>query len=247
MFQEIKNAYLKAANRVLFFDYDGTLVPFADHPERALPDHETRETLEQISAVKKNQVVIISGRDQEFLNKIFNGMNLTLIAEHGVFIRFPGDPWKKMSSQHYHWKPVVRNILSEFNDKFPGAMIEEKETCIAWHYRNVLKVPTVGQVENIKILLGKLAKRFDTEILEGNMVIEIKDRSINKGIAANTLLKTINPDFIVALGDDLTDEYLFEALPDHAFTIKVGNGKTHAKYCCVSQEEVIRLIRYFLE
>jgi trehalose 6-phosphate synthase/phosphatase len=66
--------------------------------------------------------------------------------------------------------------------------------------------------------------------MDGDMVIEIKNAGINKGIAALNKLGESEFDFILALGDDWTDEYTFNSLPDSAYTIKVGTKSTAAKY-----------------
>jgi trehalose 6-phosphate synthase/phosphatase len=50
-------------------------------------------------------------------------------------------------------------------------------------------------------------------------------------------------EFVLAIGDDKTDEDMFKALADRAITIKVGTGHSNAKYCIASQQEVIRLLQ----
>ncbi len=246
MFDSIRQAYLKAEKRFFFLDYDGTLVPFANNPELALPDFETRRLLEKLSSVKGNTVVIISGRDRDFLSRIFDGMKLILIAEHGVFLRLPDKLWSNMSPINNRWKPIALAEFSKYVKMFPGAVVEEKESSIAWHFRNCRVFPTDVQLDTLNARLRKIESQFGIEILEGNHVIEIKEKNINKGIAANNLLLEANPDFILALGDDHTDEYLFRALPEVAFTIKVGLGSTNARYRCLGQDNVAELIHFLL-
>ena len=56
--------------------------------------------------------------------------------------------------------------------------------------------------------------------------------AVGKGIAVKEILENKNFDFILSVGDDATDEEMFEALSDiqNAFTIKIGTGETHARY-----------------
>ncbi|MCK5177397.1 MAG: hypothetical protein KAQ92_06730 [Candidatus Aenigmarchaeota archaeon] len=61
-------------------------------------------------------------------------------------------------------------------------------------------------------------------------VIEIKNAGINKGRAAQFRMGDQKFDFILAIGDDWTDEFTFDAMPDEAITLKVGNKPTRAKY-----------------
>ena len=73
------------------------------------------------------------------------------------------------------------------------------------------------------------------------MVLEINSRSVEKGVAAIYYSK--KADFILAMGDDVTDESMFKSLPPTAWTIKVGPGKTNAKYRLNSVSEVHNLLK----
>ena len=88
------SAYQKAKHRILFLDYDGTLVSFAKYPELATMDKNTLKIIRDLSDDSKNKIVIISGREKDFLEKQFNGVNITLIAEHGYFIKKAGENWE---------------------------------------------------------------------------------------------------------------------------------------------------------
>lgn len=79
------------------------------------------------------------------------------------------------------------------------------------------------------------------KILEGNKVIEVKNAGINKGKAAIKWLQE-EYDFILAVGDDWTDEDTFEVMPESAFTLKVGYSPTQAKFNIESQEELRGLL-----
>ena len=81
------------------------------------------------------------------------------------------------------------------------------------------------------------------EIMDGDKVIEIKNSGINKGRAALSRMGNIEYDFIIAFGDDWTDEYTFDAMPDSAITIKVGEKRSKAKYFVESYRDVRELLR----
>jgi trehalose 6-phosphate synthase/phosphatase len=72
--------------------------------------------------------------------------------------------------------------------------------------------------------------------------LEIKMPDINKGRAALNLMKGQEHDFIMAIGDDWTDEDTFKALPKEAFTIRVGYSYTHADYNIKSHRQVRNLL-----
>jgi trehalose 6-phosphate synthase/phosphatase len=94
----------------------------------------------------------------------------------------------------------------------------------------------------LKTDLSNLILNQDLEILEGSKVIEIKEAGINKGAAANNYTHQKQYDFILAMGDDWTDEYLFKALPKETFTIKVGTDRSEARYYVDNYNEVRNLL-----
>jgi trehalose 6-phosphate synthase/phosphatase len=83
--------------------------------------------------------------------------------------------------------------------------------------------------------------------MEGNKVLEVKNLEVNKGIAANLWLADKNWGFIMAIGDDYTDEDTFKAMPDTAFTIKVGFNETAAKSNITGVEDVHNLLAKLVE
>ncbi len=79
--------------------------------------------------------------------------------------------------------------------------------------------------------------------MDGNKVIEAKSALINKGRAALHWTNRKPWDFILAIGDDRTDEDLFEALPEDAYSIKVGQSASRARFNLASQRDVLPLLR----
>jgi len=88
----------------------------------------------------------------------------------------------------------------------------------------------VIRTRELKMVLTGLVADNGISILEGDKVLEVKSSSVNKGKAVVKLLARENFDFVLAIGDDWTDEYMFEELPTEAYTIKVGNKKTTARF-----------------
>jgi len=226
----IKKTYLAAQQRVIFLDYDGTLSSFKSDPKMAYPDEELKEIIRALSSDKKNTVTIISGRDKETLQEWFDEFNVNLIAEHGVWIRAVGDEWNMPVVASKTWMETIRPVLETFVDNTPGTFIEEKNFSLVWHYRKA--EPEHGDRRALELVdeLTTLIGNENIEIMEGNKVIEVKNGGINKGFAANRFLLSNPADFIMAMGDDWTDEFMFKELPDTAITIKVGIKRTNASY-----------------
>ena len=242
--QLIFDTYKKSNKRILFLDYDGTLVPFSDRPENSALIDETRQILVDLSADAKNKIYIISGRQRKFLLHQFYGVRIGLIAEHGLLVKEVNGEWINTASVDTVWKATSQSIFRELVILFPGSFIEEKESSIAYHYRNL------GQEAERKIRPAVREKFFllqhhfpDLELLEGNNVIEVKPITYNKGLAATGILGMGTFDFILAAGDDLTDEQLFTAFSSEAFTIKIGSSVTEARYRMLSQEKFIEFLK----
>jgi len=230
---QIASDYQNAGRRILFLDYDGTLVSFARYSELATIDKNTLEIIKKLSNDSKNQIVILSGRDKDFLERQFKGVNVTLVAEHGYFIKRAGENWEATinSDVHVQWKAAVMPILVEYVSRCNGTFIEEKTGSIAWHYRNADSDFAQLRLHELRDDLAEIIRhKTDFEILEGNKVLEVKSGKYDKGQAALALMKNEHFDFILAAGDDKTDEFLFQTLPDLAYTIRVGLSPSFAKY-----------------
>jgi trehalose 6-phosphate synthase/phosphatase len=244
----ILKAYNAAEKRLLFLDYDGTLVPFSDLPEEARLGAEARRIIVNLSSDMRNCIFIISGRPKEFLNEQFHGMNVGLVAEHGFLIKAANGEWMSTSPVGMAWKDSIRSILQEFIIQFPGSVIEEKEVSIAYHYRILGR--EVGR--KLRSTIRKLTSQFhlqfpDLEVLAGNNVLEVKPKCYNKGLAASAILRTGNFDFILAAGDDVTDEQLFTVVDSVGFTIKIGRSPTIARNRVNSQEHFIDFLKELIQ
>lgn len=234
--------FRESGRRLILLDYDGTLVPFAARPEKAVPDSELTTIMHNLTAIPENEVVIISGRDRETLERWFGGFDVGLIAEHGIWIRERGGRWEMIEALNDDWKEEILPILERFVERTPGTFVEVKHYSLVWHYRRA--DPELGAMRAIELkdtLIDFTANR-GIDILEGNKVIEVKNASINKGRAAQYWIPKAKWDFILAMGDDWTDEYLFEALPQDAYSIKIGLEPSKARFSLVSLEQVRRLL-----
>jgi trehalose 6-phosphate synthase/phosphatase len=246
--EQIALRYGKADRRHLLLDYDGTLVPFAKHPTLAIPDNNLMQLLRILSSDPRTDVTIISGRDHMSLEGWFGNLPLNLVAEHGAAIRMMNDDWKFEGSVDQEWKPNIKPTLELYVQRSPGAFIEEKNHTLAWHYRNVDS--ELGFIRSRELLdtLHHMVRNAQLQIIDGNKVIEIRVAGIDKGAVAKRFLNGGNKyDFVLAIGDDKTDEDMFRALADRAITIKIGSGHTNAQYNLSSQSEVHSLLNRLKE
>ena len=145
------------------------------------------------------------------------------------------------------WKPLIRPILETYVDRTPGSFIEEKNYSLVWHFRKAEHEQGDLRANELKDELLTMIANDNLEIMEGNKVVEIKAGGVNKGMAALRFLNNEDYDFIMAIGDDWTDEYMFRKLPESAITIKVGLKNTAAHYKVESVSSVRALLKAFTE
>ncbi|GAB4162544.1 MAG: bifunctional alpha,alpha-trehalose-phosphate synthase (UDP-forming)/trehalose-phosphatase [Winogradskyella sp.] len=225
--------------KLLLLDYDGTLVGFKDNPQDAKPDSALFKILDELQ--EKTDLVLISGRDQATFQRWFGDKPYTLVTDHGVWIR-ENKEWKTIERLKTDWMQHIRPILETFVDRTPGTFIETKNYSLAWHYRTA--DPELAKIRTMELntVLTSLVANNDLSILQGNKVIEIKSSNVNKGRVVSRLLTEENYDFVTIIGDDWTDEYMFEEAPDWAYTIKVGFTKTKARFQIKDPEYVRELL-----
>lgn len=240
---EIQASFKKAKNAVLFLDYDGTLTGFTANPQDALPDAELKKIVSELST--KAQVVIISGRDKDTLGSWFAEEDIDMIAEHGVWVKRKEDKdnWELYAEVEDGWKDEIRKVMEYYVLRTPGAFIEEKHHSLVWHYRKVESGLGDLRMRELFSHLKYMARGYNLQVLEGNMVLEIKRPDINKGRAATAMMKGIEYDFVLAIGDDWTDEDTFKAMPKNAYSIRVGYAYTQANYNIKSFRQVRQLLQ----
>jgi len=239
--------YKKAKKRLLFLDYDGTLIGFFTDPNAAKPDQALLRILKKLASDERNKVIIISGRDKGTLNRWLGHLPINIVAEHGVWSRVKHGHWESMAHLQGKWKNDFRLVLETYVDRTPGSFIEEKDYSLVWHFRKV--EVGLGELRSRELTshLKYLTTGKNLNVLEGDMVVELKNADVNKGIAAQRWLGKRDTGFVMAIGDDWTDEDTFKAMPENSLTIKVGSTTSLAKYNIPSVKEVRTLLKSLSE
>lgn len=243
----IRHAYQLSNNRILFFDYDGTLAPIVPDPAKAIMGEDMRKLLTDIA--KRDTVVIVSGRDRYFLDKLFSDLPVHMIAEHGALIKAKDSgEWQLNEGYEENWKDGIRPMMQIYAKRCPGAFVEEKETALAWHYRTAddKEYASRRAQELLWQLKNYIQPELNLQVIDGNKVVEVKKTAFNKGTATRTFVEGGGFDFILAIGDDTTDEDMFEALPETSFTIKIGDDLSAARNHIRSQDEVFHFLHFMV-
>lgn len=237
----IKKQYTEAKRRLIILDYDGTLVPLVGNPMMAAPGDRLIDLLNRLSKDTANHIVINSGRDVEILEHWLGGLDLTFVAEHGAFCK-TGGQWHENVRLPYTIDEEILRILNYITEKTPGSHIETKRFSVVWHYRNCdAWLAELRQKQLVDALILPCARQ-NLQIMKGNKVVEVKPQDIHKGIEVERILRRESFDFILSMGDDITDEDMFRSLPPEAITIKVGSFSENARYYIYSHEQSVALL-----
>lgn len=239
--RSIREAYQKAAQRLLMLDYDGTLVGFTNEPQESVPTPELKRLLSVFTMDKKNTVVICSGRDRETLEKWFGQFPLCMAAEHGAFYKEHGVWHEKIHGEL--WNDDILQIIRQIIDKTPGSMLEIKRTSLVWHYRNVHSWLGFVREQQLIDALQIPCHDLGLQIMRGNKIVEIKSPLCTKGAVVKMLLQNSRYDFLLAIGDDTTDEDMFRAMPPEAITIKIGPLSANARYNLYAQSQTLPFLK----
>ncbi|MGE3609811.1 MAG: bifunctional alpha,alpha-trehalose-phosphate synthase (UDP-forming)/trehalose-phosphatase [Bacteriovoracaceae bacterium] len=227
---------------LLFCDLDGTLIPITNHPSMAHLNEKTTKIIKELASNPHCELVIVSGRDKDFLQHEFidRGLDFSFAACHGAYsISHKDHKWMNLApTDPTKWKDSVLEVFKLYTLRTPGSFIEDKGHAVTWHYRNSPAAFAEFLANKLFIELEESLASLPVQVVRGKKVIEVKSIHANKGVFVQTWLQQLppeeRPDIIVAIGDDTTDEDMFSTLNDQkeipSYCIKVGNENTLARY-----------------
>jgi trehalose 6-phosphate synthase/phosphatase len=109
---ELISRFKNAPHRLLFLDYDGTLVPYSSTPADAKPPIDVLTLLNRLAEDPKTDLILISGRDRKTLDEWFSQIPAGLVAEHGAWMREKDQEWRNIIPTHStKWMKEIRQIL----------------------------------------------------------------------------------------------------------------------------------------
>lgn len=235
-----------ARKRILFLDHDGTLVPFVRDPARALPTPDVLQFIEELASDERNELVLISGRGPDELTKWYGHLPVSLSAEHGVFFRDGAGEWKRTIAEQQDWKFRLKPMFEAVADRCPGALVQLKNESIAWHYRGA--DVDLGFLRSRELIdrLNEMAPEMGFRVTEGDKVVEARPLGADKGTALSSVIANSGADFILAIGDDRTDEDMFAVMPRSGYSICVGLRPSLARFNLRHQKDVLPFLRRVL-
>jgi trehalose 6-phosphate synthase/phosphatase len=240
--KELK-AFRHSKKRLFLLDYDGTLADLKPTPPEARPTADILGLLNDLAADSQNTVVIISGRKHEEMEDWLGMLPISLVAEHGLLVKQPGQDWRHTRPIDSSWKDDVLKLMEAYVSQVPGALIEEKTAALVWHWRNANDSEKADKLAaDLRAELESLCGERELKLMPGKKVLEVQPQGYNKGEAAKYWLAQDNWEWILCAGDDITDEDMFTALPDWTTTVKIGAGKSAAKKSVGTPTEFLSLL-----
>jgi trehalose 6-phosphate phosphatase len=221
------------SNVLLALDYDGTLAPLVSEPERAAMRLSTHRLLKRAS--KLYPCVIISGRAQADALTRLRGVDVRrVVGNHGAEPSLRPEGMRRRVAQ---WLPVIKRRLSGTR----GVVIEDKGLSVAVHYRRARQRNAARRV-----ILDAGRSLNDVRIIGGKLVVNFVVRGApHKGLALEHQRSDFDCDTTIYVGDDETDEDIFELHRRGCLlSIRVGQKRTSAaSYYLRNQAEIDRLLR----
>ncbi|WVZ64806.1 hypothetical protein U9M48_014278 [Paspalum notatum var. saurae] len=253
-------SYKKANRRMMFLDYDGTLVPQSSHDKT--PNAELLSILNSLCSDTKNTVFIVSGRGRSSLSEWFASCeNLGIAAEHGYFIRWnKAVEWETSFPCPYSdWKLIAELVMRVYMETTDGSFIEPKESALVWHYQNTDRDFGSCQAKELVRHLERVLANEPVVVRRGHQIVEVKRQGISKGIAVDKIIQTLvskgeTPDLLMCIGNDRSDEDMFESISNttsmsklptipEIFACSVGPKASKANYYVEGYSEVIKLLK----
>lgn len=224
--------------RILLLDYEGTLAPFAVTPDSAAPDPPLVRVLEQLAAHDRTSVHVISGAPHALLDRWLGRLDVTLHAETGAFERArSSDRWVLRAGPSdwplrlEAWLPLVTARMRDAVDRAPGTFVERKATSVTWHYRLAEPEQALEARAFLRRILRPACARHDLALEDASYALEVRPRALTKRRIVESALAHAGPDaFVLAAGDDESDEEMFAALPPGAVSIFAGRGRSMARH-----------------
>ncbi|HEY6024614.1 MAG TPA: trehalose-phosphatase [Pseudolabrys sp.] len=195
----------------LLLDVDGTIIDIGPSPTDVQVSRELLDSLRLLFDLTGGAVALVSGRPIADLDRLFAPLRLPAVGGHGAEMRV-------RDNELFYWaKPLPQDFRQKLADVAsigPGIVIEDKNYSLALHYRQVPQ-----QAERLRRHVANTRTAFPaepTELLLGKAMFEVKRPGISKGASIRKLM--LHSPFAgripVFIGDDITDESVFEVLPE---------------------------------
>lgn len=224
-------------------DFDGTLAPIVADPQSVVPIEDAINALHALAAMPRTHVAVISGRalnDLAALSGLSQGV--TLVGSHGS--EFVPGAIEGMGPSLTELRETLIAELNAIAASTTGCLVEPKPAGAAFHFRNATSEAAARA--QVALAAGPLADPR-LHVKRGKEVCEFSVVPADKGTALAALRRRVGASLVLFVGDDVTDEDVFETLGESDVGVKVGEGDTHATYRVGDCAEVAAILKRLAE
>mmetsp|Transcript_43467 Transcript_43467/g.91312 ORF Transcript_43467/g.91312 Transcript_43467/m.91312 type:complete len:1357 (+) Transcript_43467:272-4342(+) len=260
----LEYAYATAKkSRVIIIDFNGTLVvkePAGKYLKREIlgtsgfkPSHMTTLALQRLCSDPKNTIYVVSGDSQENLEvAVGNVPGLGLAASNGTCFSDPEGQVEQRAWQYLDFgvdwnavKKVAMPIISKFTARTNGSFVKLSHSSIGWSYYSCDPEWGSLQASHLVTELGEALHSHDVRFVALKGIVEVVPRKGHKGHIVKKILEDARArngdvDFVLCMGDDISDEKMFtsvinfsagsEGENSYAFNVAVGKKPTNASF-----------------
>jgi trehalose 6-phosphate phosphatase len=228
-------------------DFDGTLAPTVDDPEKARATPEARAAVERLVALPDTRVAMVSGRSLKDLEQVAPfGDRVLLVGSHGIELRLDEpDDVLALDAEEQEQLGVLGQVLDQIVDTLDSVWLEPKPAGFALHTR--LATERHSRVAHLVAINELKAEAPEAKVRLGKNVIEFSVRSTTKGEAVEHLRRYTHATAVFYAGDDVTDEDAFVALGADDLGLKSGDGPTAADHRVHGPQEVAAVLSLLAE
>ncbi|CAK9139506.1 unnamed protein product [Ilex paraguariensis] len=258
--EHIVASYNKTNSRLILLDYDGTMTPQGQVDKT--PSNEVISVLNGLCSDPNNVVFIVSGRGKDSLSKWFSPCErLGLSVEHGYLTRWTKhSPWEScMLAIDADWQKIALPVMEHYTEATDGSFIEQKESAIVWHHQEADPDFGAWQAKELLDHLENVLANEPVVVKRGQHIVEVKPQGVSKGVVVESLISNMqrrgkSPDFVLCIGDDRSDEDMFESIASsvvnpslpaiaEVFACTVGQKPSMAKYYLDDTIEVMKMLQ----
>ncbi len=231
----LRDACDRLRGRVLVAsDFDGTLAELGIDPDATVAVPGALAALELLAARPDTDVAVVSGRSMADLVRMVPVDGITLVGEHGAAWRGEDPPVLDSFDR-------VRTVLEQVAASHPGAWVEVKEASLVVHTRGLAPGE---EIEAVGSVVGALHHLGHDNFHTGKHVVDVGFVKVSKGVVVDRLRQSHASGHVVFLGDDTTDETVFERLGPGDVGVKVGPGPTAAVHRLEGPPDVVAVLEY---
>lgn len=221
------------------FDFDGTLSPIVTVPDQARMPPAILTRLLKLSELAP--IAIITGRSLDDVRPRLGFEPDYIVGNHGL----EGMPGWESRRQSYEslcqsWKEILWAALEDKTLYDPGIRIENKRYSLSVHYR--LARNQAQTEKQLTALFDRLSP--PARVIAGKCVFSlIPADAANKGKALEQLMQISGAPSAIYVGDDVTDEDVFQMKRSNLLSIRIGIASdSAAKFFLPHQPEIVQLL-----